>query len=573
MKDSLFKIATGGNLEVPEDWMSASRIRPFMFDDPGITWLEFHGKEHGLEPDSSPYEFFNFIIGKGLDFEKKWIQEMASAAVRVCSEAYEARSLEKFRVTVDLLHQGIPLISQPALWWAPERIYGVPDLIAHTSWFKEIFPKVVDDFNSDAIAANLADNRKKGHYVILDIKFTTKLDQSLKALDFKNYAGQLKLYSYILGHIQGLMPERSFIIARDRIFEPLSVNVISVLDQPLDKDLASIRDSFVEIKTNGRKYTPWDDEIVHINLSNNDERWRSAKNIIAKEKTPGGDPCLLYQIGNIAKNSLKQMGFPNLKSMYEKEPATIPFEHCKGLGPVKSKQIRAILEANRSNSPIFPPSDLIPPRKQREFYIDFEYFTNLNVDFDMQWPTLEGYEMIFMIGIGWVDNDRWAFKYFIADAETPDSEMKMFQDFVEFLNDATDRNLNGSDNVVLYHWTSVESWQLKRASDRHQLPEIHPFRKLPLMDLQKVFLKGPTAIPGSLSYGLKEISNGLGILDSRFQTNWPGELDEGLRAMVMGWKAYEKENPIESEEMNTLKVYLEADCQALCNILRWLRSQ
>ena len=57
-----------------------------------------------------------------------------------------------------------------------------------------------------------------------------------------------------------------------------------------------------------------------------------------------------------------------------------------------------------------------------------------------------------------------------------------------------------------------------------------------------------------------------------FDPGWPGDLDEGLNAMVMGWKAYEAADPARSYEISTLKSYLEADCKALWLILKWMRS-
>jgi hypothetical protein len=90
--------------------------------------------------------------------------------------------------------------------------------------------------------------------------------------------------------------------------------------------------------------------------------------------------------------------------------------------------------------------------------------------------------------------------------------------------------------------------------------------------LQRTFLNGPVALPGALAYGLKDIAAALGTYAPAFATHWPEELDEGLSAMVMGWKAYQQPEPLQSRELAVLRRYLEADCAALRNILQWLRS-
>lgn len=68
---TLFETATAGHQKVPPDWMSATQVRPFIFDDPVVVWLQYHGKQHGFEPDTSPYEFLDFIGKKGREFEDK----------------------------------------------------------------------------------------------------------------------------------------------------------------------------------------------------------------------------------------------------------------------------------------------------------------------------------------------------------------------------------------------------------------------------------------------------------------------------------------------------------------------
>ena len=85
-------------------------------------------------------------------------------------------------------------------------------------------------------------------------------------------------------------------------------------------------------------------------------------------------------------------------------------------------------------------------------------------------------------------------------------------------------------------------------------------------------MKGPCCLPGALSYSLKEEGKALGKLNPEFDPQWPGDLDEGLRAMVIGWRAYEKPDPLDSEELSSLGNYLEADCKALWKILEWIRA-
>ncbi len=480
--------------------------------------------------------------------------------------------LGKVLETIGHLLAGVPVVAKPALWWGPERVYGVPDLVVHTSWLEEKFPKLFSRYEKDSIAANLSSTGKPGHYVVFDTKFTTGLDGSDKKIHYANYSAQVRIYSYILGHLQGIMPRNAYLVTRDRLLDPLPVRITSSLGQPLDGDVAAIRDQFVEIKAHGSKYRPWRDGIVTSNLSNDDERWGTAKNVIAREKFPGRDPALLYQVSPSIKRELSSLGFRSLDSLLAIDPAKIPFEKCKGLGPKRSKVMRAILQANGVGKAIHPGAALVPPQRQYEFFVDFEYLTNLNVDFEKQWPTLEGREMVFMIGVGQIVDGRWSFRSFVASAENIDREREMFLQFIEHLNGQTEGNAADPSRTALYHWTSAEVWQARRSSDRLALDSSHPLRRLPWVDLQRPMLEGPAAFPEAWGYDLKEVANALGKVRPDIGVKWPEGLDEGLRAMVMGWRAYTTHEPLKSKEMAVLNTYLEIDCMALLSVLKWLRS-
>jgi len=565
-------IATAGIQKIPEDWMPAASVRPIVFDDPAIIWLAFHGEKNGFKPDSSNYDFLNFIAKKGKEFEAKWQAMMAKSAVTVCLEDYEVRSVAKVAETAKLICSGTPLIAKPALWLAAERIYGVPDLIVHTSWLKEAFPQLMPNFEDESAAPNLTEAPIPGHYVVFDVKFTTGLDGSGKKKDLLNYAAQVRIYSYMLGTIQGIMPKHAYLTTRDRIDDPLPVKILSGCGKPLDQDLASLRDDFVNIKVKGSDYNPWTHKIVSSNFSNPDDKWATAKSIIAREKYPGRDPMLLYQVSLSISKELNSLGFFSLDSMLAVDPTSVPFEKCKGLGPKKSKLMRAILEANRSKKPIKPNSNLPPPQKKYEFFVDFEYLTNINVDFERQWPTLEGREMVFMVGVGNGLNGGWSFTPFIAKAETAEEEKAMFTAFIEHLNHETQGNATNPNETLLFHWTDAEIWQSKRSSDRLKFAADHPLRHLPWFDLQTPFTESPGALPDAWSYGLKDIAKALGQVDPALAVDWPESLCEGLAAMVMGWQAYAAADPLNGEEMAVLKKYLEIDCAALSALLQWVRS-
>ena len=111
--DKIVNQATDRHKTIPRDWMPVSRIRPLIFEDPAVLWLEFHGEDDGFRPDSTPYDFLDFYNEKSRQFERRWLEEFAPQAVAVCKDPYLAYYAEKARETVKRMLQGRSLPGRP----------------------------------------------------------------------------------------------------------------------------------------------------------------------------------------------------------------------------------------------------------------------------------------------------------------------------------------------------------------------------------------------------------------------------------------------------------------------------
>ncbi len=277
-KSAIICKATEGHQTVPSDWVAATGLRPLILEDPCLVWLRWYGGRHGFEEDSKEYSFLEFIGRKGHEFEAKWVNEVAgNLAVQSLDDDRDVRHCDAFYKTLELLNIGPAIITKAALWWAPEQVYGTADMIAHTAWLYKRFPHLAPD------------KPEPHHYVILDAKFTTSLDEPRKRTDYLLAATQVRIYSYILGQLQGHMPNRAFLVTRDSPFDPNPVDVIHTMDQPLDPWIAELRDRYLNIKLHGGQWLPWRDVQVAPNFSNHkDEPWHQAKKQIAYDYIPVG---------------------------------------------------------------------------------------------------------------------------------------------------------------------------------------------------------------------------------------------------------------------------------------------
>jgi uncharacterized protein len=258
------------------------------------------------------------------------------------------------------------------------------------------------------------------------------------------------------------MPQSGFLVARNRVFDPLPVAVASQAGQALEADLATLRDHYADIRLNGERYLPWRDPVVAVNQEEQSGRWRTAKEIIARQKVPGGDPCLVLYINNHIKDQLAQQGMPNLKSLLEANPSIEVLKELQRspggprLGPKNAGRIHAILQANSSGQPVRLPAEDVPVRRRFEFYLDVKSFSNVNVDFERQWPTLEGQPMVFMAGIGWEENGQFKFKHFRAAQETAQAEKELLQDLLAFLVSKAGPALTDAGQTTLFHWSATD---------------------------------------------------------------------------------------------------------------------
>ena len=62
---------------------------------------------------------------------------MAPDAVKVCQSWEDVRKPEKIREVLELLQKETPVLFQVPLWWAPEKIYGIADLVVHSTWLRQ----------------------------------------------------------------------------------------------------------------------------------------------------------------------------------------------------------------------------------------------------------------------------------------------------------------------------------------------------------------------------------------------------------------------------------------------------
>ena len=561
--EKILERASAGLTEVAQDWMPASYIRPFMVNDPGQIWLDKFGWKHGFFPaPATPYDYLNYQFSLDHAFREKWRARYASDIAQVCQEAYQVRykfSLEHtLCLMADVKNQ---VIYQPALWWAPDCIYGMPNFLVRTSWLKNRFKDAYK-----ALETVLGEGAVPDQYVILETRFSKSSGKEGEKAN-QILHEQLSLNNYVLSQLQGWAAPYAFLVTSVDPERFISFDVACSLGDPLKSSLKNFLSHFKEIVNNGENLSPWVDDQVRLDLNLDNDKWKTARKRIAWEIKTNGDPIVLHQIRENHKEKLAALNYKSLDDLLKAEPTEMPLEDV-GITNYAG-EIRAILQANRTNLPVLPAAK--PGLREFEFFVDFEYFPDLGMGADPL-KKVTG-EMIFMIGVGKSTPAGWVYKDFIAEKIGKDEELRMLNEFTQYLRQETKGAHLDHTRTALYHWSKAEISQSKKAVEHHSQGLDGDFQLLPWIDLLDCFKSEGCAIPGAWNYSLKSVAKALGKIDPKYDPHWIGDLDDGSGVVVLGFTAYLKKKEIlKTDEMMILQQYLQSDCSALSKVLSWMRD-
>jgi hypothetical protein len=123
------------------DWVSASRTRNWVLDDPLLDWLRLYGSARGFQRDDElpgydeRCDFTRFVIRQGRRFEEVVVAHLAdrTRVVTIAPRGVEdIVDLAKAVETFEAMREGVPVIHQGVLRDPEHRVYGAPDLLVRT---------------------------------------------------------------------------------------------------------------------------------------------------------------------------------------------------------------------------------------------------------------------------------------------------------------------------------------------------------------------------------------------------------------------------------------------------------
>ena len=604
-----------GNPVVPEtaeewdEWVSASRTRNHVLDNPLIDWLERWGEEHGYEPDpvEEDTDFLTFLFGKGNAFEAAVVEHLRGLAeVRMVEpegmDREELRQLSVAEATYAAMADGAEIICQAWMRDPQSRTYGAPDLLVRSDVLADLFPGSISDETVAVRAPDLDIGNR--HYRVVDIKFSTlhlaaggELGNGGSA---PTYKAQVYIYNHALGRLQGYLPPEAFVLGRgweqtrrgeksrgtscmERL-APVANDYASRKGGPLSHQVEEAVVWVRRVRAEGRDWhvlpEPSVDEL-RPSAKEDAGRWASVVKEIVKQSE---DLTQLWWVGVPRRQDANRQGL-----MRWTDPRVTP-ETLGVTGTSTAPNLQALLDVNREPGPDVRPAHISEARADwieevpAEFYVDFETVSDLDDDFSGI-PERGGQPLIFMVGCGHLEQGEWRFECFVADRLDERSEAKVIDDWFEHMTSVRDRLAPGVDPKVI-HWSPHETVTLETAFDaavkrhektgwqhtRQQKPWPHPN----WFDyLNKVMKREPVVVRGAHGFGLKAVTNAMHDL-GLVETRWDEGPADGLGAMVGAWTC-DREARRTGGSMRDLALmqgierYNEVDCKAMMELVRYLR--
>jgi hypothetical protein len=570
-------------------WISATRTFNYMLDDGLIDFLEKGHLSTTIRPRSSSMDnsnetFQSYIMKRGIEFEARVVEYINQNIAPVVTVA-DFYSLDGVNKTKSLLKQGVPVLHSAPMCHTKTKTFGIADLIVRSDYLKKIAPNTVID---DEDLAHSCAFSPYWHYVIIDIKFSTlALNCMGKNLvnsgSYPAYKSQVWIYNRALGAIQRYTAKQGFILGRrwqyksrgvsyknPGCFDRLGVIEFSNYDAKIIKKARKAVKWCRDVHKEGLSWSlsPPTRKELYPNMCRDSYRWNSTKNEIANKLN---EVTQVWMCGVKNRERALISGITNWK-----DPNLT--SEILGIRGSRGEIVDKMLQINRRSETTFSPEkmkeSLYPWRNSdNEVFVDFETLSDIFTNNSSYITDQSDSNFIFQIGIGYVENKKWNYKYFLCHDISRSEEFRIMKEFMNFLE--------SRNNPNIYYWHAENTFWNQSCNAQSRREDITDADKICVLnwsltsylrDLRKLFVKEQVVIKGCFSYALKKIARMMKKFNM-INTPMESECSDGRTAMVQAWNCYQKfERPWKCGAMKDVTQYNEYDCRLLCDILTYIRN-
>ena len=613
---------SSGNNNKFNEWVSATKVKNYLMKDPLLDWLDLYYLKKEYNEQSSNLDITviekniseernNLIplFEMGNKFENNIMDNLKTKYPNSIKKVVSSNNvtIQSSEITLQYMKEGIPIIEQAAIYNIKNKTFGVADIIIRSDWINKLFKQQVLENHEVNIKANNLNSSDNYHYLVIDIKWTTMyLCSDGKTLRNNNlfpaYKGQLAIYNAGLGIMQGYTPNQAYILSKSwninngfqighNCFDRLGIIDFIGFDKNYIKETHNAITWIRNVRLNGEN---WSCNAPHIselypNMCNTyDSPYHTIKKNLANKLNELTD---IWMVG--VKN--RKIGHKN--NIYSWKISNCNAKklgiHGKKIGLI----IDEIIKINRSSNILIKPKIINnnsfnwKQSSELDFYIDFE---NINYCF---WPyksnninnenNRNNGQILFLIGIGYEENNIWKYNKFIINTINNNEESIMINDFINFMEDKRKKYIlkyNQDAKIRLFHWSHAEKSMFESLDVRHNYKFNNWKNSVIWIDMCKIFIDEPIVINGAKKFGIKEIAKSMklhGLILSDWESNGPSD---GLSAMFNAIEYYKFINNYNNSNkdiyeykknmqiMESIINYNEIDCKVIYEIVAYLRK-
>ena len=570
------------------EWVTATSTKAYLLKDPILDWLKYHSASKLSNTNFCKMEkddITSFIMRKGVEFESHVVtllkQMYDTEYVDIKGDHLNVREYEKYVQTKEEIMRGTPFIFSGVLWNYNNKTYGVPDILIRSDYVNDFITMCpLTEKEMFTKASNL---KGSYHYVVIDIKFTTmKLcadgEHLLNEGMMPCYKSQLYIYNEALSHIQGYTSPKTYILGRrwnftskgieyagESCFDKLGVIDYVNNDSNYVKLTKEAIEWIIDVRNNGDKWLPnGTHPKLYPNMSNKyDYPWRDAKKKIADD---------IDEITSIWMCGVKNREKAHTKDVYRWSDARCNSSILGMNGPIVGKIVDKILDVNKQSYFSIEPQIITNNYKNwkcvapLELYIDFETINDAFLTNFVLLPRSKSLNIIFQIGVGWVESNTFNYKSFVVNEYTQQGEYEICCAFLNFVRELSD------GAPPMFHWSSAEPSMWNRFVSNCDISYVN----LNWVDMLKVFKSEPIVIKGVFNYTLKNIAKKM-FQQGLIQSIWDTDTQDGASVMLNAVKALEDSKRLgvplsETDVMKDIIRYNEYDCKTLYEVVKYLRE-
>jgi hypothetical protein len=500
------------NISEDKIWVSASRTRNYLLNDPFIDWLELYYNKNLLSSKKKQNlkqkprnekkincDFLNMLFKKGNDYEQEIFtrldQSFPEETITICQDRTDFFNRDNYKKTIKAMEDKIPIIKQAMLINNNNKTFGVADLLIRNDYLE----KITTFRLQDKVQTNF---KHKYYYVVIDIKWSEihaykKLDGISNASRIPAYKGQLAVYNLALGHMQGYIPDTAYIWAKQDKMGKINYSTDDKFYIEKTRDAINwIR----ELRLFGHDwdcYNPNRPE-MYPNMTCSNTMWDKIKQQIAEKNK---ELTLLWNVG------VKNRNYAHSKNIFTWDDSRCSAKNLNINGAKVAPILDKIIEVNRNSEIIIMPenkklenNDCNWQKKTKsDLFIDFETFNDCF--FDEKELNYGHSNVIFMIGVTYYENNNTNYKYFVMNEYTIKEEERVISEFITFVNKF--------NRPKLYHWSHAEYTMLKGASKRHKNKFDKFIDNSIFIDFYKIFKEEPVVIKDMFDFSLKSVAKAM----------------------------------------------------------------